>query len=143
MKNNQSPGFTLIELLVVIAIIGILSSVVLGALNTARDKGTDTAIKSNLNNARSQAELFYDNFFTYLNVCLSGSDNISSLVTAATNSGGVGTQCEDIALGWAANSQLKSTSASTSPPWYCVDYTGRSTTTEIDTITATDDISCN
>lgn len=32
-------GFTLIELLVVIAIIGILSAVVLGSFNTAREKG--------------------------------------------------------------------------------------------------------
>jgi prepilin-type N-terminal cleavage/methylation domain-containing protein len=53
-------GFTLIELLVVIAIIGILSSVVLASLNTARSKGNDAAVRSNLANARAQAELFYD-----------------------------------------------------------------------------------
>ena len=57
---NKNKGFTLIELLVVIAIIGILSSVVLASLNTARNKGADAAIKSNLANARAQAELFYD-----------------------------------------------------------------------------------
>ena len=58
MKKNQ--GFTLIELLVVIAIIGILSSVVLASLNTARNKGVDAAVKSNLANARAQAEMYYD-----------------------------------------------------------------------------------
>jgi len=56
----HKKGFTLIELLVVIAIIGILSSVVLANLNSARTKGADAAIQSNLSNLRSQAELYYD-----------------------------------------------------------------------------------
>ena len=42
----NSRGFTLIELLVVIAIIGLLSVVVLAALNTTRGKSEDAAIKS-------------------------------------------------------------------------------------------------
>ena len=59
MKKNK--GFTLIELLVVIAIIGILSSVVLASLNSARQKGQDAAIKQNLNNMRAQTEMYFDN----------------------------------------------------------------------------------
>lgn len=62
-------GFTLIELLVVIAIIGLLSSIVLSSLNSARDKGKDAAIKSQLEQMRSAAELIYESTGSYSTVC--------------------------------------------------------------------------
>ena len=57
---NLKKGFTLIELLVVVAIIGILASVVLASLNSARSKGSDAAVKADMANVRAQAELWYD-----------------------------------------------------------------------------------
>ncbi len=119
IKNSLKRGFTLIELLVVIAIIGILASVVLASLNSARDKGADAAIKSNLNNSRAQAELFYDNNTrSYDGVC-DASDGVDSMKDAADDSSGA-VVCNDSATAWAMSAQLMSDTAT----YYCVDSTG-------------------
>jgi prepilin-type N-terminal cleavage/methylation domain-containing protein len=59
-KVNAKGGFTLIELLVVIAIIGILSSIVLVSLNSARKKGTDTRVISDVQETRTALESGYN-----------------------------------------------------------------------------------
>jgi prepilin-type N-terminal cleavage/methylation domain-containing protein len=58
-------GFTLIELLVVIAIIGILSSVVLVAIGSAKSSGADAGMKGNLDTIRKQAEIYAINTGSY------------------------------------------------------------------------------
>ena len=59
MRNNKK-GFTLIELLVVIAIIGILSSVVLASLNSARQKSRDARRVADIKQLQLALELYYD-----------------------------------------------------------------------------------
>lgn len=59
LKQNQK-GFTLIELLVVIAIIGLLASVVLLALNSARQKSRDAKRLADVRQVATALELYYD-----------------------------------------------------------------------------------
>ena len=124
MKTQK--GFTLIELLVVIAIIGILSSVVLASLNTARGKGADAAVKANLANIRAQAELYYDaNGNAYGTAAsalctanLFADPTITSAVTAATNASGGAARCQSSATAYATQVPLKTAG------YWCVDSTG-------------------
>ena len=93
VRDGHAKGFTLIELLVVIAIIGILAAVVLASLQTARNKGADAAIKSDIDSARAQAELFYNGNGAngYTNVCTAnaadGTPGIANMVNGSTQNG--------------------------------------------------------
>lgn len=65
--NNESKakGFTLIELLVVIAIIGLLASIVLASLSTARTKARDAKRLSDMHQMEVALELYYNSFGRY------------------------------------------------------------------------------
>jgi prepilin-type N-terminal cleavage/methylation domain-containing protein len=66
--SKKQRGFTLIELLVVIAIIGILSSVVLASLNTARAKATDAKIAAEISSIKTSAEMYFGDFGNSYNI---------------------------------------------------------------------------
>lgn len=57
---DPKRGFTLIELLVVIAIIGVLASIVLASLNTARQKARDTRRITDVKQIQLALEFFFD-----------------------------------------------------------------------------------
>lgn len=63
--TRSTKGFTLIELLVVIAIIGILASVILASLNSARAKGRDARRMEDLEQVRNAMILCYDKNNSY------------------------------------------------------------------------------
>lgn len=54
----KQKGFTLIELLVVIALIGILATVVMASISTARRKANNNAIRQQMNSIKNQGQLY-------------------------------------------------------------------------------------
>lgn len=139
MKNR---GFTLIELLVVIAIIGILSSVVLASLTTARTRGQSASVQSQLSNMRAQAELFYSTTGnnSYGTIVASGNCPTAATLFAAGNNnnlkalidgvvgvvGASNTACVTAGTGtasaWAV--AAKDPASTTGSASFCVDSTG-------------------
>ena len=65
MFKKKNRGFTLIELLVVIAIIGILASVVLASLNSARKKSRDARRVADIKQIQLALELYFDSHSSY------------------------------------------------------------------------------
>ena len=72
METKNKKGFTLIELLVVIAIIALLASVVLVALNSARQKSRDAKRIADINQLGKAFELYFNSNYSYPTLSSSG-----------------------------------------------------------------------
>ena len=139
---KSGKGFTLIELLVVIAIIGILSSVVLASLNTARSKGNDAGVKANLNSVGTQAALYlsdnnnaygtFDNGSGAAAACpTSGSGSVfhdgtimKAIAAALTDSSGGSAMCLSTNSTYAVAVSRPVGAASTTSAYWCTDSSG-------------------
>jgi prepilin-type N-terminal cleavage/methylation domain-containing protein len=152
---RKDKGFTLIELLVVIAIIGLLSSIILASLNSARAKGADASIKSNLKNLQTQAELFYDTASTYTGLC--DDATIEAAINNAKSAAGISAATNE-AIGTAGSATTATCHVQTAAPaganyaievplktnsavGWCVDNTGASK--QVSTHLIANDVTCN
>jgi prepilin-type N-terminal cleavage/methylation domain-containing protein len=122
LAKKKKKGFTLIELLVVIAIIGILATIVIVNVNSARQKAKDTAVKGSLDSLRAAAELYYDSSSTYVSFCsgsTGGADFTRVNTTVANNNGSVNLYCQTSASAYAIFGYIQGTTN-----FYCIDSTG-------------------
>ncbi len=127
--KKYNKGFTLIELLVVIAIIGILASIVLVSLNTARSKGRDASASGSMSSVRAAAEIYFDtNNNNYDLVCTDVGSTLPALLNAASaqtggpalwSDAGATVSCDSDASAYYAAVVLNDTTND-----FCVDSTG-------------------
>lgn len=114
----------LICVIVGIAIIGILASVVLASLNSARSKGQDASIKANLSSLRAQAELYWDSQSkngkngNYSGLC--NNSEVIKIINSIPKVKNIDTVCND------SNQEYVITSLLNSGNYWCVDNLGTS-----------------
>jgi len=136
----MKKGFTLIELLVVIAIIGLLSSVVLVSLNSARNKGKDSRVITSVQQIRTILESNYNgaNYPDLTNTSpvyggFAGSGNpgttsLNSLLVDVNTQGSriniANSPTTGAVTGYAVYGRLVSDSSKT----FCIDSTGKTNT---------------
>jgi type IV pilus assembly protein PilA len=67
--RDKEEGLTLIELLVVIIIIGILAAIAIPVFLNQRNKGFDSAVRSDLRNSATAQETWLTDNAGYTNEC--------------------------------------------------------------------------
>jgi prepilin-type N-terminal cleavage/methylation domain-containing protein len=95
----KTSGFTLIELMVVIAIIGMLSSVVFGSLNNARDKSKEVVTLKEIRTLNEAIFLYELDTSTEFE-CNLGQDCTQNLLTNPGLSGWEGPYYKPVAHPW-------------------------------------------
>ena len=88
---RKQKGFTLIELLVVIAIIGLLSTLAVVSLNSAREKSRDAKRVADVKQMQTALELYFQDV------------NLYPVEATAITLGGTGNTCLDSTSGFAAS----------------------------------------
>ncbi|MSR78699.1 MAG: type II secretion system protein [Candidatus Taylorbacteria bacterium] len=115
-------GFTLIELLVVIAIIGILSSIVMVNLSSAKLRAANASVKSSLKSIGFAAQVIYHDLGKYNTVCIDEEIN-NVYKSAGTVGAGIGV-CNNSSTQWAVSVPLKIEEDGNK--YWCVDSSGAS-----------------
>ncbi|MDD2807460.1 MAG: type II secretion system protein [Patescibacteria group bacterium] len=87
----RKKGFTLIELLVVIAIIGLLSTLAVVALNSARLKARDAKRVADIKQVQTALELYFNDNNSY--PIMGGAPIVLGSGATCLGDGGFGTSC--------------------------------------------------
>jgi prepilin-type N-terminal cleavage/methylation domain-containing protein len=93
VKASNNKGFTLIELLVVIAIIGLLSTLAVVALNSARQKSRDSKRVADIKQIQTSLELYFADQNGYPTAASPGVELGSTSYKSLCSNGGYKAAC--------------------------------------------------